>query len=45
MSILLTIVGTVAALVLLGWLASCAGAERWITLREWWGDSDEDVLG
>jgi len=20
----------------LGYLAACAGAERWLTLREWW---------
>ena len=22
---------------LCGYLASCAGAGRWLTLREWWG--------
>jgi hypothetical protein len=21
----------------LGYLAACAAAERWLTLREWWG--------
>ena len=21
----------------LGYLAACAGAERWLTLRKWWG--------
>lgn len=32
---------TLAALGVLwgcGYLAACAGAERWLTFREWWGD-------
>lgn len=24
-------------LLLFGYLAACAGAERWLTFREWWG--------
>jgi hypothetical protein len=27
--------GALAALALMGYLAACAGAERWLTLREW----------
>ena len=27
--------GAVAALMLAGYLAACAGAQRWLTLREW----------
>ena len=27
----------VAALAMAGYLAACAGAERWLTLREWLG--------
>ena len=26
-----------AVLMLCGYLAACAGAERWLSLREWWG--------
>lgn len=25
-----------ACLMFLGYLAACAGAERWLTFREWW---------
>lgn len=28
-----------AVLALCGYLAACAGAERWLTLREWWGET------
>jgi hypothetical protein len=28
------VVGGIAAT---GYLAACAAAERWLTLREWWG--------
>ena len=34
------IIIALAALALLGlcgYLAACAGAERWLTFREWWG--------
>jgi len=33
--------GTAAALVLLfgAYLSACAGAERWLTFSEWWGQS------
>jgi hypothetical protein len=25
------------ALLACGYLAACAGAEKWLTLKEWWG--------
>jgi hypothetical protein len=37
---LLTILLCCAALAVLGlggYLAACAGAQRWLTFREWWG--------
>lgn len=35
MATLLTCLGAVVALLAAGYLAACAGAERWLTLREW----------
>jgi hypothetical protein len=35
-SILAALAG-VAFVGLLGYLAACAAAERWLTFREWWG--------
>lgn len=35
MTTLLICLGAVAALVAMGYLAACAGAERWLPLREW----------
>lgn len=34
-----TLCGLLSGIVILGigYLAACAGAERWLTLREWWG--------
>jgi hypothetical protein len=37
MSIVLGCIGILAVLGLCGYLAACAGAERWLTFREWWG--------
>ena len=37
MSVFLTLVGVPVLLLGLGYLAACAGAERWLTPREWWG--------
>lgn len=37
MTTALAITGTLAALAGLGYLAACAGAQRWLTLREWLG--------
>jgi hypothetical protein len=33
------LIGAAGALALLGigYLAACAGAQRWLTFREWWG--------
>lgn len=31
--------GGAAVVLSLGYLAACAAAERWLTLREWWGKS------
>lgn len=35
MTTLLIILCCVAALMLMGYLAACAGAERWLPVREW----------
>lgn len=35
MTTLLICLGAVAALMAVGYLAACAGAGRWLTLREW----------
>ena len=35
MTTLLICLGAVAALAVAGYLAACAGAGRWLTLREW----------
>ena len=35
MTTLLICLGAVAALMLAGYLAACAGAQRWLKLREW----------
>jgi hypothetical protein len=35
MTTLLICMGALAALMLAGYLAACAGAQRWLTLREW----------
>lgn len=37
MTTLLLAVGGAVAVLALGYLAACASAERWLTLREWWG--------
>lgn len=37
LTMLLTCGAVVAALLACGYLAACAGAERWLTLGEWWG--------
>ena len=34
---LLICVEAVVLLMAIGYLAACAGAMRWLTLREWWG--------
>ena len=34
---ILIILGAEAAFLGFGYLAACAGAERWLSLREWWG--------
>lgn len=33
---IIIIVGTLVAIPLLGYLAACAGAQKWINIREWW---------
>lgn len=33
---LLGVLGGVAMLGLVGYLSACAGAQRWLTFREWW---------
>ena len=35
MTTLLICLGALLALAMLGYLAACAGAERWLPLREW----------
>jgi ABC-type spermidine/putrescine transport system permease subunit I len=35
-SLLIGLLGALFCL-FLGYLAACAGAERWLTFREWWG--------
>jgi hypothetical protein len=37
--IVLIVLACAAVLVVLGggYLAACAGAQRWLTLKEWWG--------
>ena len=35
MTTLLICLGAVAALMAAGYLAACAGAQRWLTLLEW----------
>lgn len=35
MTTLIACLGALVALVAMGYLAACAGAERWLTLREW----------
>lgn len=35
MMLLLICIGAVTALLAMGYLAACAGAERWLSLREW----------
>jgi len=35
MTTLLICLSAVAALMAMGYLAACAGAERWLSLREW----------
>lgn len=37
MQILLICLAVEAALFGAAYLAACAGADRWLTLREWWG--------
>lgn len=37
MSTILTVLAVLGALAGMGYLAACAGAERWLTLREWLG--------
>lgn len=32
------LIGIVVVIPLLGYLAACAGAQRWITLKEWFGE-------
>lgn len=35
--VLLLWAGALAIVFVFGYLAACAGAERWLTWREWWG--------
>lgn len=35
METLMIVVGVLAPIWCCGYLAACAGAERWLTLREW----------
>jgi hypothetical protein len=35
--IVLDVLGVLALLGCLGYLSACAGGERWLSLREWWG--------
>ena len=37
MRYLLLPIALLALLGLCGYLAACAGAQRWLTFREWWG--------
>jgi hypothetical protein len=35
--VIVDVLGIVGLLGLLGYLSACAGGDRWLTLREWWG--------
>jgi cell division protein FtsW (lipid II flippase) len=36
MTTVLIIICILIILLLIGYLSACAGAERWLTLKEWW---------
>lgn len=43
--IILAALAALAVLWLCGYLAACAGSERWLTLREWLGSADKARKG
>ena len=37
MTLIILLIAVVGVLFGGGYLAACAGAQRWLTFREWWG--------